>query len=362
VDADVKPSAPAASCGGKLFPFILGIVRRRDASWRGGPPARNGRHLSRMAALETPAGHLRPVPLPGSGPPAAEEERLPLPPWATPVPPAAGPSEAAHQRGKAEPGLPGRSICSRSSALGTRPGPRPLIDRGYVALWKIATDLGRPSSRGFRKVGPSRRSQTKVARVPASHQIHAPSAHEGEIAQMSAKCPFVRLHHLPVRAGLPRVRASFDEEEMDERGSADNSPPKRDAAASRVLRRPPGGETGELRPAVRPGFGLQTMGRTDDGWAALDVRPPPHRTNERSRSLSYGSKRRSCANRTQPRSCGPPPSALLDDVAVDQDVAAARRFSSPGRDHVSELRFDCPEKTSHSVRRAGAFASPPHQN
>jgi len=147
--------------------------------------------------------------------------------------------------------------------------------------------------------------------------------------------------------------ASFDEEEMDE-AIRRQFAAEGERGASRVLRRRLAEKPENSDLLYARGLVLQTMGRTDDAMAALDRAAAAHRTNERSRSLSYGSKRRSCAKPDAAEKLRSTASALLDDVAWDQEGRAARRSHLRGGTHVSELRFDGPEKrrTLSVVRRA----------
>lgn len=316
VTQNVENLGSCSACGGKLFPFILcescgaaTILREaRQLEKEATCPECGARNLWQLICDQC---HSR------FRAPPAEEGPSP----ATPT------SEVKADAVVAPAGRPKRRINGESDpaslvhllkVLGLDPSrAQALIDRGYDALWKIA-----------------RTSIDELARIPEVGPVAArkmlaslhlikytpPRRTKESIAQDEYECPLCGCITSAFAPACLECGAAFDEEEMDE-AIRQQFTAEGDAALlafydARLSEKP---ENADLLYAQ--GLILQTMGRTDEAIAALH-RAAAAAPDER--KIKVAQLRIQAKELHQPdaaeklRSTA---SALLDDVAWDQEVA-----------------------------------------
>src|SRR5712691_10102621 len=314
VTQSVENLGPCSACGGKLFPFIL------CESCGAATILREARQLENQATCPE-CGARNPWQLicdqchSRFRAPAAEES------------PATANLEMKPETVAAPAGRPKRRINGESDpaslvhllkVLGLDPSrAQALIDRGYDALWKIA-----------------RTSVDELARIPEVGPVAArkmlaslhlikytpPRRTKESIAQDEYECPLCGCITSAFAPACLECGAAFDEEEMDE-AIRQQFAAEGDAALlafydARLTETP---EDADLLYAR--GLLLQTMGRTDEAIETLDraaAAAPDERKIKVAQLRIQAKELRRPDAAEKLRSTA---SALLDDVAWDQEIA-----------------------------------------
>src|SRR3989449_737860 len=325
---NVENLGPCSACGGKLFPFIL------CESCGAATILREARQLENQATCPE-CGARNPWQLicdqchSRFRAPAAEE----APPSAnlgTKPETVAAPAGRPKRRINGEPDP--ASLVHLLKVLGLDPSrAQALIDRGYDALWKIARASVDELAR-IPEVGP-----VAARKMLASlHLIkYAPPRRTKEsIAQDEYECPLCGCITSAFAPACLECGAAFDEEEMDE-AIREQFATEGDAALlsfydARLGENP---ENADLLYAR--GLLLQTMGRTDEAIESLDraAAAAPDERKIRVAQLRIQAKELRKPDAAEKlRSAA---SALLDDVAWDQEVARLDQL-------ISESEPTCP--------------------
>jgi len=343
VTQNVENLGPCSACGGKLFPFIL------CESCGAATILREARHLENQATcpecgarnrwqLICDQCHSR------FRAPAVEES------------PAAGNLEAKPETAAAPAGRPKRRINGESDpaslvhllkVLGLDPSrAQALIDRGYDALWKIARASVDELAR-IPEVGP-----VAARKMLASlHLIkYAPPRRTKEsIAQDEYECPLCGCITSAFAPACLECGAAFDEEEMDEM-IREQFASEGDAALlafydARLGEKP---ENADLLYAR--GLLLQTMGRTDEAIATLDRAAAAAPDERKIRVAQLRIQAKELRKPDAAEKLRSTASALLDDVAWDQEIAQL--------DHlISESGPTCPSCGSEVPRNVALCPS-----
>src|SRR5437016_7300187 len=325
---NVENLGPCSSCGGKLFPFILceacgaaTILREaRQLENQATCPECGARNPWQLICDQC---HSRfRAPAAEEAPPAANLETKPQ----TVAAPAGRPKRRIN--GESDPA----SLVHLLKVLGLDPSrAQALIDRGYDALWKIARASVDELAR-IPEVGP-----VAARKMLASlHLIkYAPPRRTKEsIAQDEYECPLCGCITSAFAPACLECGAAFDEEEMDE-AIREQFATEGDAALlsfydARLGENP---ENADLLYAR--GLLLQTMGRTDEAIESLDraAAAAPDERKIRVAQLRIQAKELRKPDAAEKlRSAA---SALLDDVAWDQEVARLDQL-------ISESEPTCP--------------------
>src|SRR3989454_1129868 len=325
---NVENLGPCNACGGKLFPFIL------CESCGAATILREARQLENQATCPE-CGARNPwqlicdqchsrfrAPAAEEAPPSANLGTKPE----TVAAPAGRPKRRIN--GESDPA----SLVHLLKILGLDPSrAQALIDRGYDALWKIARASVDELAR-IPEVGP-----VAARKMLASlHLIkYAPPRRTKElIAQDEYECPLCGCITSAFAPACLECGAAFDEEEMDE-AIREQFASEGDAALlafydARLAEKP---EDPDLLYAR--GLLLQTMGRTDEAIETLDqaaAAAPDERKIKVAQLRIQAKELRRPDAAEKLRSTA---SALLDDVAWDQEIAQL--------DHlISEAETTCP--------------------
>src|SRR5213594_4401725 len=340
---NVENLGPCSSCGGKLFPFIL------CESCGAATILREARHLENQATcpecgarnrwqLICDQCHSR------FRAPAVEES------------PAAGNLEAKPETAAAPAGRPKRRINGESDpaslvhllkVLGLDPSrAQALIDRGYDALWKIARASVDELAR-IPEVGP-----VAARKMLASlHLIkYAPPRRTKEsIAQDEYECPLCGCITSAFAPACLECGAAFDEEEMDEaireQFASEGDPALLAFYDARLAEKP---ENADLLYAR--GLLLQTMGRTDEAIETLDRAAAAAPDERKIRVAQLRIQAKELRKPDAAEKLRSTASALLDDVAWDQEIAQL--------DHlISESGPTCPSCGSEVPRNVALCPS-----
>src|SRR3989449_304636 len=325
---NVENLGPCNACGGKLFPFIL------CESCGAATILREARQLENQATCPE-CGARNPwqlicdqchsrfrAPAAEEAPPSANLGTKPE----TVAAPAGRPKRRIN--GESDPA----SLVHLLKILGLDPSrAQALIDRGYDALWKIARASVDELAR-IPEVGP-----VAARKMLASlHLIkYAPPRRTKElIAQDEYECPLCGCITSAFAPACLECGAAFDEEEMDE-AIREQFASEGDAAllAFYDARLAEKSENSDLLYAR--GLLLQTMGRTDEAIETLDraaAAAPDERKIKVAQLRIQAKELRKPDAAEKLRSTA---SALLDDVAWDQEVAQLDQL-------ISESEPTCP--------------------
>src|SRR5881296_2547883 len=311
---NVENLGPCSACGGKLFPFIL------CESCGAATILREARQLENQATCPE-CGARNPwqvicdqchsrfrAPAAEEAPPTANLETKPE----TIAVPAGRPKRRIN--GESDPA----SLVHLLKILGLDPSrAQALIDRGYDALWKIARASVDELAR-IPEVGP-----VAARKMLASlHLIkYAPPRRTKEsIAQDEYECPLCGCITSAFAPACLECGAAFDEEEMDEM-IREQFASEGDAALlafydARLGEKP---ENADLLYAR--GLLLQTMGRTDEAIATLDRAAAAAPDERKIRVAQLRIQAKELRKPDAAEKLRSTASALLDDVAWDQEIA-----------------------------------------
>ncbi len=325
---NVENLGPCSACGGRLFPFIL------CESCGAATILREARQLENQATCPE-CGARNPwqlicdqchsrfrAPPPEEAPPTANLETKPE----TVAAPARRPKRRIN--GESDPA----SLVHLLKVLGLDPSrAQALIDRGYDALWKIA-----------------RASVDELARIPEVGPVAArkmlaslhlikyapPRRTKEQIAQDEYECPLCGCITSAFAPACLECGAAFDEEEMDE-AIREQFATEGDAALlafydARLGEKP---ENADLLYAR--GLLLQTMGRTDEAIESLDRAAAAAPDERKIRVAQLRIQAKELRKPDAAEKLRSTASALLDDVAWDQEVARLDQL-------ISESEPACP--------------------
>ena len=352
---NVENLGPCSACGGKLFPFILcescgaaTILREtRQLENQATCPECGARNRWQLICDQC---HSR------FRAPAAEESpltaNLEMKPE-TVAAPAGRPKRRIN--GESDPA----SLVHLLKVLGLDPSrAQALIDRGYDALWKIARASVDELAR-IPEVGP-----VAARKMLASlHLIkYAPPRRTKEsIAQDEYECPLCGCITSTFAPACLECGAAFDEEEMDEaireQFASEGDAALLDFYDTHLAEKP---ENADLLYAR--GLLLQTMGRTDEAIETLDraaAAAPDERKIKVAQLRIQAKELRKPDAAEKLRSTA---SALLDDVAWDQEIAQLDHLISESGPACPSCGSEVPRNValcpSCGARLAGAPAEP----
>src|SRR3989454_1754233 len=343
VTQNVENLGPCSACGGKLFPFILcescgaaTILREtRQLENQATCPECGARNRWQLICDQC---HSRfRAPAAEESPPSANLEIKPE----TVAAPAGRPKRRIN--GESDPA----SLVHLLKVLGLDPSrAQALIDRGYDALWKIARASVDELAR-IPEVGP-----VAARKMLASlHLIkYAPPRRTKEsIAQDEYECPLC-VSSAPASApACLECGAAFDEEEMDE-AIREQFASEGDAALLDFYDTHLAGKPENADLLYARGLLLQTMGRTDEAIETLDraaAAAPDERKIKVAQLRIQAKELRKPDAAEKLRSTA---SALLDDVAWDQEVAQLDQL-------ISESEPTCPSCGSTVPRNVAVCPS-----
>ncbi len=333
---NVENLGPCSACGGKLFPFIL------CESCGAATILREARQLENQATCPE-CGARNPwqricdqchsrfrAPAVEESPPTASLETKPE----TVAARAGRPKRRIN--GESDPA----SLVHLLKVLGLDPSrAQALIDRGYDALWKIA-----------------RASVDELARIPEVGPVAArkmlaslhlikyapPRRTKEQIAQDEYECPLCGCITSAFAPACLECGAAFDEEEMDEaireQFASEGDPALLAFYDARLAEKP---ENADLLYAR--GLLLQTMGRTDEAIETLDRAAAAAPDERKIRVAQLRIQAKELRKPDAAEKLRSTASALLDDVAWDQEIAQL--------DHlISESGPTCPSCGSEVPR------------
>jgi len=343
VTQNVESFGPCSACGGKLFPFIL------CESCGAATILREARHLENQATcpecgarnpwqLICDQCHSRFRAPAAEGPPATANL-------------GAKPETVAAPAGRLKRRINGESdpasLVHLLKVLGLDPSrAQALIDRGYDALWKIA-----------------RASVDELARIPEVGPVAArkmlaslhlikyapPRRTKEQIGQDEYECPLCGCITSAFAPACLECGAAFDEEEMDEaireQFASEGDPALLAFYDARLAEKP---ENADLLYAR--GLLLQTMGRTDEAIETLDRAAAAAPDERKIRVAQLRIQAKELRKPDAAEKLRSTASALLDDVAWDQEIAQL--------DHlISESGPTCPSCGSEVPRNVALCPS-----
>src|SRR5437899_144487 len=343
VTQNVENLGPCSACGGKLFPFILcescgaaTILREtRQLENQATCPECGARNRWQLICDQC---HSR------FRAPAAEESpltaNLEMKPE-TVAAPAGRPKRRIN--GESDPA----SLVHLLKVLGLDPSrAQALIDRGYDARWKIARASVDELAR-IPEVGP-----VAARKMLASlHLIkYAPPRRTKEsIAQDEYECPLCGCITSALAPACLECGAAFDEEEMDE-AILEQFASEGDAALLDFYDTHLGEKPENADLLYARGLLLQTMGRTDEAIETLDRAASAAPDERKIRVAQLRIQAKELRKPDAAEKLRSTASALLDDVAWDQEIAQL--------DHlISESGPTCPSCGSEVPRNVALCPS-----
>src|SRR5256886_2403767 len=340
---NVENLGPCSSCGGKLFPFIL------CESCGAATILREARQLENQAACpecgaRTPCQllcdqcHCRfRAPAAEEAPPTANLETKPQ----TVAAPAGRPKRRIN--GESDPA----SLVHLLKVLGLDPSrAQALIDRGYDALWKIARASVAALAR-TPEVGPV--AARKMLAPLHLNKSAPPRRTKESIAQDEYECPLCGCTPSAFAPACLECGAAFDEEEMDEM-IREQFASEGDVALLAFYDARLGEKPENAALLYARGLLWQTMGRTDEAIATLDRAAAAAPDERKIRVAQLRIQAKELRKPDAAEKLRSTASALLDDVAWDQEIAQL--------DHlISESGPTCPSCGSEVPRNVALCPS-----